>query len=234
MSSWPIDTLYNCIRHQFHFVNLKKNWTEAQRYCREKFIDLANIQSQASNTEARQVATGYQYVWIGLYNGAWKWSQEGTKVESFVLYQAAGNWGSKGCAALRVDGRWKDEGSADHKYVVVQQQMNWTDAQTFCRKNHVDLSSIRSHQERYSMTQQLLSSVANTIEKDAWIGLYRDKWEWSDGKEQPYRQWSILSHSLSNCITIGSHTGIWSSKPCEEKRSFLCYSRECSFRFCRL
>uniref|UniRef100_A0A3B5A941 C-type lectin domain-containing protein n=1 Tax=Stegastes partitus TaxID=144197 RepID=A0A3B5A941_9TELE len=95
---------------QFHFVNLKKNWTEAQRYCREKFIDLANIQSQASNTEARQVATGYQYVWIGLYNGAWKWSQEGTKVESFVLYQAAGNWGSKGCAALRVDGRWKDEG----------------------------------------------------------------------------------------------------------------------------
>uniref|UniRef100_A0A3B5A1E4 C-type lectin domain-containing protein n=1 Tax=Stegastes partitus TaxID=144197 RepID=A0A3B5A1E4_9TELE len=115
--------------------------------------------------------------------------------------------------------------TADHKYVVVQQQMNWTDAQTFCRKNHVDLSSIRSHQERYSMTQQLLSSVANTIEKDAWIGLYRDKWEWSDGKEQPYRQWSILSHSLSNCITIGSHTGIWSSKPCEEKRSFLCYSQ---------
>uniref|UniRef100_A0A3B3VUY8 C-type lectin domain-containing protein n=1 Tax=Poecilia latipinna TaxID=48699 RepID=A0A3B3VUY8_9TELE len=60
---------------QFRHVSLAKNWSDAQTYCREKFSDLAAILNAANGTEARQAA-GTSRVWIGLFNGTWKWSQD--------------------------------------------------------------------------------------------------------------------------------------------------------------
>uniref|UniRef100_A0A4W5MXG3 C-type lectin domain-containing protein n=1 Tax=Hucho hucho TaxID=62062 RepID=A0A4W5MXG3_9TELE len=73
-------TLSSCLAHEYHFVNMSKNWTEAQRYCREKYTDLATIDNMEDmNRLVNTVDSGYNgSAWIGLYNGvnSWRWSLE--------------------------------------------------------------------------------------------------------------------------------------------------------------
>ncbi|KAL7880773.1 hypothetical protein SRHO_G00030270 [Serrasalmus rhombeus] len=56
-----------CGTRQFHVVNEKKTWTDAQNYCKEKYTDLATIESQEEMNALLAVLnrkTGY--FWIGL------------------------------------------------------------------------------------------------------------------------------------------------------------------------
>ncbi|CAN9509453.1 unnamed protein product [Ophioblennius macclurei] len=46
-------------------VDRSRNWTEAQRFCRENFVDLASIRNQTENDAIESLANG-TYVWIGL------------------------------------------------------------------------------------------------------------------------------------------------------------------------
>ncbi|XP_037390034.1 snaclec A9-like [Pygocentrus nattereri] len=60
-------TLSFCGTRQFYVVNQDKTWTDAQKYCRHKFTDLATIQSQKEMNALLAVhnrKTGY--FWIGL------------------------------------------------------------------------------------------------------------------------------------------------------------------------
>uniref|UniRef100_A0AAY5EIY8 C-type lectin domain-containing protein n=1 Tax=Electrophorus electricus TaxID=8005 RepID=A0AAY5EIY8_ELEEL len=43
-----------------------KNWTEAQRYCREHHTDLASIKNQDENSRIASLV-GQNFVWIGLH-----------------------------------------------------------------------------------------------------------------------------------------------------------------------
>ncbi|XP_051813119.1 secretory phospholipase A2 receptor-like isoform X4 [Acanthochromis polyacanthus] len=214
---------------RFHHVSLMKTWTEAQSYCREKFIDLATIPSQAANTVAQKVA-GHGHVWIGLYNGSWRWSQEGKPVENWFLSNVKHNVGSRRCAVLDTYGKWMARdcdvpdrfvcSTLDNRHVVVKRYMSWWDAQTYCRKNHVDLSSVVTNADRDVIQQLLLMSGTG----DAWIGLYRSEWAWSDGKKLIYKPLESLPHWGSDCMVMDQSTGTWRSQPCQDRLSFLCYS----------
>ncbi|XP_047661524.1 asialoglycoprotein receptor 2-like [Tachysurus fulvidraco] len=67
-----------CLPRQYHFINENKTWSEAQRYCRENYVDLASI----NNTEEDLALTNITDIWnsrrawIGLYDdlNSWKWS----------------------------------------------------------------------------------------------------------------------------------------------------------------
>uniref|UniRef100_A0A3Q3AFH6 C-type lectin domain-containing protein n=1 Tax=Kryptolebias marmoratus TaxID=37003 RepID=A0A3Q3AFH6_KRYMA len=51
-----------------------KNWTEAQKYCQEKYTDLARVDSMEDIDEL--IAAGGSFsgtVWIGLYDKWWSW-----------------------------------------------------------------------------------------------------------------------------------------------------------------
>ncbi|XP_044198490.1 uncharacterized protein LOC122974519 [Thunnus albacares] len=52
---------------QFVFVNQEMSWFDAQRYCRENFIDLATVRNDAENQEVMNLVPSGDYVWIGLY-----------------------------------------------------------------------------------------------------------------------------------------------------------------------
>ncbi|XP_029944170.1 uncharacterized protein LOC115386097 isoform X4 [Salarias fasciatus] len=83
------------------------NWTEAQRFCRENYVDLASIRNQTENEMVRSITDG-NFVWIGLYRQK-IWSDG-----SVSLYR---NWdssqpdsGEEQCVATSFEsGLWSDE-----------------------------------------------------------------------------------------------------------------------------
>ncbi|XP_031440581.1 secretory phospholipase A2 receptor-like [Clupea harengus] len=76
-------------------------------------------------------------------------------------------------------------GNSTHPYVlVIDTNKNWADAQRYCIEKHTDLASVRNQTENEKI-QAILGSY--TI---AWIGLFRDAWEWSDGSTSSFRHWS--------------------------------------------
>ena len=42
-------------------------WSNAQRYCRENFIDLATVRNDAENKEVSKLVPSTLWPWIGLY-----------------------------------------------------------------------------------------------------------------------------------------------------------------------
>lgn len=64
---------------------LLKTWTEAQNYCREKFADLATIETVE---DWARVTKLFDYsstlAWIGLYDdlNSWRWSMDNTYLYS--------------------------------------------------------------------------------------------------------------------------------------------------------
>ncbi|KAJ8357937.1 hypothetical protein AAFF_G00054300 [Aldrovandia affinis] len=71
-------TVFSCLSHQYHFVNIQKSWTEAQSYCRENHTDLATIDDPEEMMALKEaVDSGFDgEAWIGLYDDRdnWQWS----------------------------------------------------------------------------------------------------------------------------------------------------------------
>ncbi|XP_072232023.1 receptor-type tyrosine-protein phosphatase eta-like [Leuresthes tenuis] len=88
--------------------NLSLTWTEAQRFCRENYVDLASIRNQTENAIITDLAGG-SFVWIGLYRQK-EWS-DGSN--SLFRHWAANepNNGEHECVAASFadSGRWSDE-----------------------------------------------------------------------------------------------------------------------------
>ncbi|KAJ3584991.1 hypothetical protein NHX12_013714 [Muraenolepis orangiensis] len=62
--------------HDYLFVDMAMTWMDAQRYCREKHLDLATVDSPDDQHRLVHAAGGRSPAWIGLYDdfGSWKWS----------------------------------------------------------------------------------------------------------------------------------------------------------------
>ncbi len=72
-----------CFKASTGFVPVqeKKNWTDAQKYCREKHTDLASVRNESENNQTQNIInqdlTSPNQVWIGLYR-FWAWSDNST------------------------------------------------------------------------------------------------------------------------------------------------------------
>ncbi|XP_056091593.1 L-selectin-like [Rhinichthys klamathensis goyatoka] len=65
---------------QYVFVNESKTWAEAQRYCRDKYTDLASIENEQQTVQLLDTVNddSIDLAWIGLYDDLnnWNWTLE--------------------------------------------------------------------------------------------------------------------------------------------------------------
>ncbi|KAJ8377952.1 hypothetical protein AAFF_G00250150 [Aldrovandia affinis] len=233
---------------QYHFVSNRKNWTEAQKYCREKFSDLASIYNReeiVSLTEA--VHTDFAgKAWIGLERGVmfkWHWSladryfyrDRELEFQNWKEGEPKNDGGEERCAAMNPSGKWFNDNcnskrpficlkgkSNDKKgFVLLKQKKTWRQAQIFCRKNHRDLSWVAKKAENASTAH-------------VWLGLrftcMFKFWFWIKSEPGCYQNWA-QGHEPSGLGECG-HTGAiqsggehqWVSLPETEKLNFICYT----------
>lgn len=120
------------------------------------------------------------------------------------------------------------DGAID-QFVLVTQNKSWYEAQSYCRQHYTDLVSVRSAEENQLLRNQLQDAQM----KEAWIGLHRDSWKWSDSSETSFRRWGPNEPNNENNAQMcaAMHKGIWTDRNCDTQFSFLCQSKEqyCTF-----
>ncbi|XP_039887153.1 C-type mannose receptor 2-like isoform X2 [Simochromis diagramma] len=211
---------------QLHLVDLQKSWNDAQQYCRDEYIDLAIVNSSALIQEAQKRA-GSTEAWIGL-SRSWEWSQTGPVQSSWFNMWSPGQPGTDECVTIFSDGSWFTRpcsatyyfvcyDAATNKHILVKNSMTWSDAQSYCRQTYTDLSTITNTQDNSQVASML------TLNYQAWIGLYRKYWTWSNSSTASNLPWGPGQPDNSvNCATIVGSTGSFNSHNCSDQRPFLC------------
>ncbi|XP_051734835.1 macrophage mannose receptor 1-like [Ctenopharyngodon idella] len=230
-----------------------KTWSEARRYCRENYTDLANVRNQTENQRILDRTGGGG--WIGLYrNRVWS-DQQIASYENWkpgIPYSPQqpdndyGEWDSPHCTAvsLKDAGRWTDENcffsipffcynrtctqsSCTCQYHFVSENKTWFEAQRYCRQNYTDLATIDNMEEM----NRLINTVNGSYNGSAWIGLYGDvnSWRWSldNAVLGVHKRW-LGQHprntgGQSLCVNMNTHNGLWSEAPCSNLSPFVCY-----------
>ncbi|XP_036002812.1 C-type mannose receptor 2 [Fundulus heteroclitus] len=116
----------------------------------------------------------------------------------------------------------------EHHYHFVNQNLNWTEAKTYCRKHYTDLASIRNSEDM----KHFIKNVSSTgYSSEIWIGLYSEiDWMWSgkpDKRSPEYRNWETSDgdpdfiSASQFCVCIGDSGGWWDYN-CETKLPFVC------------
>uniref|UniRef100_A0A673BAT7 C-type lectin domain-containing protein n=1 Tax=Sphaeramia orbicularis TaxID=375764 RepID=A0A673BAT7_9TELE len=235
---WSIST---CLLHQYHYVHELKTWTEAQSYCRRHYTDLATIENSFEMDQLINAVSdkSVSEVWIGLFSEVdWRWSDGYTGNESryrhwdpdwsepdfkgatelCVLYRSYGWWD------IRCDGHFPFICSSE--FVYINQSLNWTAAQSYCRSNYVDLATVKNPSD-----EQKIQNVTPSGQL-AWIGLFRNpNFNWSDGSSFSFTYWyggsNLLGTSKIICGVTSlehHHSGEWRFFPCDHRRPFVCHS----------
>ncbi|XP_028281159.1 putative C-type lectin domain family 20 member A [Parambassis ranga] len=233
----------------YYYVNLKMNWTNAQQYCREKYTDLATFESMDDINRLNPTFT-YSWAWIGLEDdpkfwkkimannsNSWRWSTTGeTSKTTFNIWHPSNpnNGDGKENCVILTNGKWSDlncdtekfficyevTGQNAKRYVYIKTAATWSRAQTYCRSHFTDLAMIENAAENTAA-----SAVMPAID-EAWIGLYRVPWTWSDKSSSTFRNWRLNSPNnyMGNqyCMTE-STAHDWDDDDCSMKHDFICH-----------
>ncbi len=111
-------------------------------------------------------------------------------------------------------------------FYFIPDNMNWTEAQTYCRKHNTDLATVNDQTD----LDELLKTVPKGFKDYIWIGLYRTNakapWVFSDGSNSLFRLWHPGQPNnydgIQHCVYTASD-GYWNDWSCTDKLAFICY-----------
>ncbi|XP_041635893.1 macrophage mannose receptor 1-like [Cheilinus undulatus] len=236
-----------CLLCEYYLIEDEMTWDEAQRYCREKYTDLATVSDMTDAQSLSELVDGKE-AWIGLSsnqgrdNRQWHWSLPGLPGVNFSDIKEHFNDGEPGdheghhenCVRMTngklIDHRCSSpsgficlngEDHPDGRFTRIVEKKNWTQAQDYCREHHIDLASgldIFKDDTFLKLSESL----------QLWLGLFRDTWTWSDGNSSSFRNWDqgLFKDGIDRkeCATVLDESGQWGSDGCDEKKPFFCYN----------
>ncbi|XP_056618357.1 macrophage mannose receptor 1 [Triplophysa dalaica] len=226
---------------EYHFINVNKNWTEAQSFCQAMYTDLATVNNRDEmNSLHKNISDVSQDMYIGLYRSqVFKWhcsvtdgffSGGGSVFENWKPTISDGN--HEGCAVMENNGKWINDScdsqrqfvcfnaTATEKYILIEENKSWREAQEYCRTFHTDLACPKVSSEN--------QDIKNTAKKEVWIGLFKDSWSWSNQSNTSFRFWnSSQSNSVSKGLDCASvmvnQSGRWNEVSCNVSLPFICH-----------
>uniref|UniRef100_A0A803Y4X6 Macrophage mannose receptor 1 n=1 Tax=Meleagris gallopavo TaxID=9103 RepID=A0A803Y4X6_MELGA len=115
---------------------------------------------------------------------------------------------------------------AEHCYRIYRTPKIWKQAQSSCRKEDGDLTSIHNVEE-YSF---IVSQLGYKPDDELWIGLsdfrFQMYFEWSDGTPVTYTKWHqrqpTHTPNKADCIVMNGEAGFWTDSACETKLGYIC------------
>ncbi|KAG7239744.1 hypothetical protein INR49_028564 [Caranx melampygus] len=241
-SQYPLRTYY--------YVNLKVTWADAQQYCREKYTDLATIES-GDDISMLKPNISYSWAWIGLKDdpaswkvtmgndqNSWRWSATGetskTGYQSWNVSEPGSGSGKENCVKMDEAGAWHDVScemsyrfvcytDTDQKekiYEFVSTPKTWHSARDYCREYHTDLPMIEDSVENNEVVS------AKPADAEIWIGLYRVPWVWSDMSPSTFRYWrsgSPNNYGGRQFCMAENNNHEWDDDVCDVQFVFICH-----------
>ncbi|XP_036928835.1 putative C-type lectin domain family 20 member A isoform X2 [Acanthopagrus latus] len=247
-----LTSCYHLLLREYHYVNVKLSWADAQQYCRDKYTDLATIVSTDDIRRLNRPNTDSSPAWIGLSDhpkswkgvmgndpNSWRWSVTGNT--STTGYH---NWGStlinnaggnQDCALVEKTGQWNDfsclterrfvcytatNPAGQKTYTLIDNNLNWEDARSYCRTHYTDLAMIENAQEQADLESAVMSIGI------VWIGLYRVPWTWSDKSSSSFRNWKSSkpdNYGGSEHCAFEDSNHLWEDTSCGAELPFFCH-----------
>uniref|UniRef100_A0AAQ6AMK3 C-type lectin domain-containing protein n=1 Tax=Amphiprion ocellaris TaxID=80972 RepID=A0AAQ6AMK3_AMPOC len=105
------DRLIKFSETKYIYVSTPMNWINAQRYCRERYTDLASMRNESERNKMKMLVK--KSAWIGLYRVAWKWSDgqimdvtsfqkwstgQPKKIKHYCVTTTHGGWNARPCS----------------------------------------------------------------------------------------------------------------------------------------
>ncbi|XP_053486133.1 macrophage mannose receptor 1-like [Ictalurus furcatus] len=198
----------------FYVVNTPMTWTDAQKYCRAKYTDLATIANDEEMNAVKEALNGStEHFWIGLrqtdsnssivFNSrSWVWSDNSQVSYGYWNETEPNNDGIDNCVEIweaSANNKWNDAGCNNTVHfvcykrrtplTVITEKKTWREALRYCRQHHVDLVSVDSQE-----MQDWVEVVTKNVSSDMWIGLRHTCalgfWYWVKGEMICYQDWA--------------------------------------------
>ncbi|XP_057188915.1 secretory phospholipase A2 receptor-like isoform X2 [Triplophysa rosa] len=142
----------------------RKNWRDAQSYCRQYHTDLASIHSLEEQNQICSVSGDTRWVWIGLSSDSWQWSDQWSL--SFTNWAAGQPSASGDCVAMSTT----DSGKWIQNSCVLQYPFICYEEAKFVKKQTVRFYF--SHDGENSLTDSSLqTAIFNKISEKLSIGI---------------------------------------------------------------
>ncbi|CAB1345719.1 unnamed protein product [Coregonus sp. 'balchen'] len=186
---------------QFHLNMTSAEWREALTCCRTNYTDLVTVYNQEEAKQLKLLLTSNDNTsaWIGLSRKehSLKWSN-GDPVNFIPWLPLPSPHTEPMCFSIIknntiwyncTDNKYfmcykKGVHDSSLRYKLIEQNMTWYEAQTYCRNKYTDLVSIMNDVQKEEVENKGMNSTT-----PYWIGLLYDDWEWADGGRSAYRDW---------------------------------------------